>query len=170
MLDNLNELIEINLKLLYESPDKQVWKTELIDENGDKVDDHNRFAKILEEKRLVNIDRVQGFLCNLTQFGNDVFIDGGWIKYLESEKLKLEKIESKEFLEVENLKLQKESAEHSKTLRQKEDEIRNLTIHNLTLQNRQLRMYVLYSIISFISGAVLTNLKDILDLWKILTQ
>jgi hypothetical protein len=89
---------------------------------------------------------------------------------------KLNKIESennnniKANLEIENLKLQKESAEYSKTLRKKEVEIRELTSSNLILQNKQLRRYILYSIISFISGAVLTNLKDILDLWKILIQ
>jgi hypothetical protein len=47
-------------------------------------------------------------------------------------------------------------------------EIQRLTIENLQLQNRQLKRTVLYSIICFIMGGIVTNLKDILILLKIL--
>jgi hypothetical protein len=47
-------------------------------------------------------------------------------------------------------------------------EIQRLTIENLQLQNRQLKRTVLYSIIGFIMGGIVTNLKDILILLKIL--
>lgn len=154
MLDNLNELIEINLKLLYESPNKQLWRTQLIDENGNSIDDSNRFARILDEKGIVELEKGKGYRCNLTEFGNDIFINGGWVKYLETEKLKLDNAESKDFLEVENLKLQKESAEHSKTLRQKEDEIRNLTRDNLRLGNWDIRFRWYIAIAGFIFGFV----------------
>lgn len=45
-----------------------------------------------------------------------------------------------------------------------ETEIQRLTIINLKLENRQLRLFVIYSIISFIAGGIITNLKDILIL------
>ena len=170
MFENIDDLIELNLKLLAESITQSVFKHSFLDENGNNLKKSEIFAKILEDKRLITFEPKQRFRCDLTEFGRDIIINGGWFKYLDSEKLKLEKAESKEVLEVENLKLQKESIEYSKTLRKKEDEIIKLTSENLILQNRQLRMYVLYSVLSFISGAVLTNLKDILNLWKILTQ
>ena len=47
-------------------------------------------------------------------------------------------------------------------------EIQRLTIENLQLQNKQLNRTVLYSIIGFVMGGIVTNLKDILTLMKIL--
>jgi VIT1/CCC1 family predicted Fe2+/Mn2+ transporter len=47
-------------------------------------------------------------------------------------------------------------------------EIQRLTIENLQLKNKQLKRTVLYSIIGFIMGAIVTNLKNILILLKIL--
>jgi hypothetical protein len=61
---------------------------------------------------------------------------------------------------VEYLKL-KDSKENS------ELEIQRLTVENLRLRNKQLKRTVLYSIIGFIMGAIITNLKDILILLKI---
>lgn len=48
----------------------------------------------------------------------------------------------------------------------------NLELQNeiLTLQRKHLNRYVLYSIISFIIGAILTNVKDILILWNTMNQ
>lgn len=45
--------------------------------------------------------------------------------------------------------------------------ISELTIKNLELQNMQLKRYVLYSVIGFFVGAIVTNLKDILTLLNI---
>jgi hypothetical protein len=170
MFENLNELIEVNLNLLCETKNKSIMRLDFKDEKGKSIRNSDRLATILDEKGLVDLEKVKGFRCDLTEFGHAVFKNGGWLKHLESENLKSEKAESKDVLEFENLKLQNESSEYAKTLRQKEEEIRELTSSNLILQNRQLRRYVLYSSISFILGAILTNLKDISDQWKILTQ
>ena len=51
-----------------------------------------------------------------------------------------------------------------------EIKIKELTIKNLELENKQLKRYVLYSIISFIAGAIITNLKDILNLLNLTNQ
>lgn len=141
-------------------------------DDNDGFDDSEyakNFIFMLNELNLIKVESKNSDIVTLTNFGYEVIKKNGWIKYSEIETLKLNNAESKGFLEVENLKLQKESAEHSITLRQKDDEIKSLTIENLILQNRQLKRYVLYSSVSFILGAVLTNLKDILDLWKIMT-
>lgn len=48
-----------------------------------------------------------------------------------------------------------------------EEEIRSLTSKNLQLQNKQLKRVVLYSIISFVAGAIVSNLKEILVLLNV---
>jgi hypothetical protein len=97
---------------------------------------------------------------NLTKKGFEIQKKGGWLKYLESEKLKSEKAELKGVLEFENLKLQKESSEYIKSLRQKEEEIRNLTRDNLRLGNWDIRFRWYIAIISFIIGFIIKYLID----------
>jgi hypothetical protein len=65
-------------------------------------------------------------------------------------------------LGIEKYLSKKDSEENS------ELEIQRLTIENLKLQNKQLKRTVLYSIIGFIMGGIITNLKDILILLKII--
>jgi len=91
----------------------------------------------------------------LTKKGFEIQKNGGWLKYLEFEKLKAEKAESKVVIEFENLKLQKESSEYAKSLRQKEDEIRNLTRNNLRLGNWDIRFRWYIAVISFIIGFII---------------
>jgi hypothetical protein len=64
-------------------------------------------------------------------------------------------------LTIQNLKLQNEMLNYQYSEKDKQSEIDNLTIENLRLQNRQLKWYIIFSILSFISGAILTNIKDI---------
>ena len=58
-----------------------------------------------------------------------------------------------------NEKYKKEAKMESSEL-----EIQRLTIENLKLQNKQLKRTLLYSIIGFIAGAIVTNIKEILTL------
>ncbi|CAM4006806.1 hypothetical protein FLSI110296_08845 [Flavobacterium sinopsychrotolerans] len=41
--------------------------------------------------------------------------------------------------------------------------IKELTAINLNLQNKQLKRYILYSVISFVLGAISTNIEEILN-------
>ena len=41
--------------------------------------------------------------------------------------------------------------------------IKELTAINLNLQNKQLKRYILYSVISFVLGAISTNIKEVLN-------
>lgn len=65
---------------------------------------------------------------------------------------------------VEQNKLSELELEKDKERQGLKDEIDRLTIVNLELQNKQMKRYVIYSIISFILGGLLTNVKDILQL------
>ena len=51
-----------------------------------------------------------------------------------------------------------------------ENRIRELTIENLQLQNKNIKRQVLFLVASFVIGAITTNLKDILFLLKITPQ
>ena len=58
-------------------------------------------------------------------------------------------------LELDNLKLQKEAAEYQQSIRNKEDEIRNLTRDNLRLGNWDIRFRWYIAVISFIIGFII---------------
>ncbi|MBG6110607.1 hypothetical protein IWX84_001486 [Flavobacterium sp. CG_9.10] len=169
---NFNELIDFNIN--------QLNKTSVVY----KLEFRGLDQKILCEEiclalfnKLVSeslIDEDYNGKIYLLSKALEIINYGGWIKYLtEAEKhtrVITEKNNIKESLEIKNLKLQNENFEYSKTLRIKEDEIRTLTGFNLKLQNRQLARYIFYSIFSFISGVLLTNLTHVLDLFRKLTQ
>jgi hypothetical protein len=160
MFENLNELIELNLKLLNESPNKKLFRTDFKNEKGYSLKDSERLAKILDEKGLVYLESKNNEKCELTEFGHTVFKNGGWLKYLEYEKLKSEKAESKGVLEYENLKLQKETAEYQKSIRNKEDQIRNLTRDNLRLGNWDIRFRWWIAVGGFVSGFIIKYFID----------
>lgn len=65
-------------------------------------------------------------LLKLCDSGLEVQDYGGWLEYLKQQSDTNEYLIEKERLEFENLRLQKESLEHSKTIRDQVDRIRNL--------------------------------------------
>lgn len=96
------------------------------------------------------VDFVKLYGCN-----NDIFIainKDGWFKLTDKGKDILNKggIENfnKKIEKTENLEIK----------------IKELTVKNLELENKHFKRYVLYSIISFVIGALVTNIKDILIL------
>jgi flagellar motility protein MotE (MotC chaperone) len=101
------------------------------------------FNKIIDDLKVskrevinaVDLSEIKGLLefsgnnhiaAKLTLFGSEIVKNGGWLKYIESEKVKKEKTESKESLDNELKILQKESLEYQKTIREQSDRIRNL--------------------------------------------
>jgi hypothetical protein len=86
MLDNLDELIELNLKLLYNAPNMYMWRIDFRNEKGQKLQDSLRFAKILAKEGLIDLEPGKMYRCELTKFGRDIVIGDGWIKNLEMEK------------------------------------------------------------------------------------
>lgn len=96
----------------------------------------------------------------LTRKGFEIQKNGGWLIHLENEKIKAEKAESKINLETENLKLQKEVFEYQKSIRNKEDQIRNLTKDNLRLGNWDIRFRWYIAIGGFIFGFITKYFMD----------
>ena len=96
MLENLDELIEINLKLLNEAPNKSMFRIYFVDEKGKRISRTATFSEILEEKGLIKLEKSKGYRCDLTEFGHEVFVNGGWKKYLENDKEKSKIIAEKD--------------------------------------------------------------------------
>lgn len=169
MINKIDDLIENNLNLLYKIPKQSMFYLEMIDETGNHFDrvSGKRFTDILINHGLITRDNER---CDLTLKGAKICNTGGWKKFAQtleaSEKDDHQQKEYKSQLEIKNLELLNENAEYVKSIRAKEENIRLLTEENLLLQNRQLRRYILYSIIAFLAGAFLTNIKY---LWNLIS-
>ncbi|WP_269224123.1 MULTISPECIES: hypothetical protein [Flavobacterium] len=84
MLENIDEIIEVNLKLLYLSKSQFMMRINFKDECGFNLKNSKVFAEILDKKGLVVLEKEQEFRCDLTEFGKQIYESGGWIKYLET--------------------------------------------------------------------------------------
>jgi len=159
---NTDELIDFNLRLLQADRDIRPLEFRGLD---NKILERNVseavFAKMVKEN-LINTDNY--YRASLTTDAYDILNYGGWLKYQNDTRIEKANQESRnqqiQDLELKNFELQKESLEYAKTVRAQDEQIRKLTLRNL-------KRYILFSIISFISGAVLTNIKDIIKLFLV---
>ena len=86
----IHELIEVNLNLLFSSENKTLMFSQFKDKNGNKFPEYFEFLKIMERQNLIEIALENGLTtCNLTQFGQIICENGGWINRLE--KIETEK-------------------------------------------------------------------------------
>lgn len=84
MFDNIDELIEVNLKLLYTSKSQYMMRINFKDEYGFNLKNSKAFADILVKKGIVLLEANQGFRCDLTDLGRQIYQNGGWMKYKET--------------------------------------------------------------------------------------
>lgn len=84
MFENIDELIEVNLKLLFTSKSQFMMRINFKDEYGFNLKNSKVFAEILEHKGLIVLEKTQGFRCDLTDTGRQIYVSGGWIKYRQS--------------------------------------------------------------------------------------
>jgi hypothetical protein len=159
---NFNELIEFNVNLI--NNDEDVRKLELkgLDKKTLSESKCLTLFDILISESLIDTDKY-GRIYLLSR-AYDVINYGGWNKYIkDSEKEKTELINRKyvkEKLEIDNLKLQKEASEYQKSIRIKEDQIRNLTSDNLRLDNWDIRFRWLIAVITFLAGFIVKYFMD----------
>jgi hypothetical protein len=96
MNNRYNILTDINLKLLHQEESKKMYESEFVNEEGDKIKSWDMqtelLAEYMESKGLIALN---GEMCHLSNFGEEVSINKGWIKYLESKKKETEKLEIK---------------------------------------------------------------------------
>lgn len=84
MFENIDELIEVNLKLLYASKSQFMMRINFKDEFGFNLKNSKVFAEVLNNKGLVTLEETQGFRCDLTELGKQIYENGGWNKYIRS--------------------------------------------------------------------------------------
>ena len=163
-MNTIDVIIDKNLRYIYEALDHVLFVDKLEDHEGERMTlyEAQKIADYLVVEGLITRDEER---CDISRFGIQVSEIGGWIEY---QKLQLESASTKEKsdsfkneLEIENLKLQNRILEYENDITEKKKKIDNLTIKNLKLQNKQMRNYVLFSLISIIIGAVLSNLFGI---------
>ncbi|MEO8255321.1 MAG: hypothetical protein ABI554_13150 [Flavobacterium sp.] len=84
MFENINELLQVNLKQLYTSKTKFMIRMNFKDEYGFNLKNSKAFAEILVNKGLVLMECPKGFQCELTDLGKQIYENGGWNKYLQN--------------------------------------------------------------------------------------
>lgn len=115
-----------------------------------EIKDYIKEHDIIRSKKL---DFDYNALVYITQNGRNILKFKNWEEY------------------IENISNNKNSEFQKEKVRQDlRDEIDRLTKVNLELQNKQMKRYVVYSIIAFILGAIITNVKDILILLNLMIQ
>jgi hypothetical protein len=125
-MENINELIEHNLNFIKNKSNSRIRRLELKNTNDKtlSVEECISLHKILIEKNLLFESEHKDLF--LTGISEEIILNGGWLKQLNSENQKSENAELKERLDKELKILQKESLEYQKTIREQSDRIRNL--------------------------------------------
>ncbi|KDN55996.1 hypothetical protein [Flavobacterium seoulense] len=95
MFYHINEIIDLNLELLFLSKNHSLKFSEFKDKDGKKLGKITEFFQLMEKKNLIKIEHNK---CNLTEFGKKIAENGGWFEHLkkkkENEKTNLEETES----------------------------------------------------------------------------
>jgi hypothetical protein len=115
---------------------------DFIEKDKEKVFITGQFVKDKDDKEYDNIDEIKDYMqsnglvriveirWHPTEKARDISKEGGWLKHLDKLKqthlLQQAKLDSKDQLETEILKLQKDSLEYQLTIREQQDRIRNL--------------------------------------------
>ncbi len=153
------EVIALKIIEFMKSNNGYIYRTQL-----------NNFIKYGEEQiMIVNYLDQNGGLGLIKSKSNDVYYltpkGNQFTNFEDLEKLS-KKVDEREELEVKNIRLENENLEYQKSIRGLSKDISDLTKTNLELQNKHLKKYILYSILGFIVGVLVTNWKEIIILYS----
>ncbi|CAM4356354.1 hypothetical protein [Gillisia limnaea] len=164
MVSRINELIDTNLNIICKTKKQEMFASNFVDIEGDRIYSKFESEKFADEMQSRDLIYRINELCVVTEFGYEVFMKGGWLKHLADQKSYKSELElnrqEREKLEIENLKFQNEHSEYQKSIRDKEDQIRNLTKDNLRLGNWDIRFRWIIAIITFITGFLISYLIE----------
>lgn len=113
---------------------------------------------------LIEVGVISENKCNSEIRGNSI----RFLKtkgFLKANVKKTQYIPTSEIYEIKKTGIEKYLKEESQ-VEELDLEIKKLTAINLNLQNKQLKRYILYSVISFVLGAILTNLEVVLKFFN----
>jgi hypothetical protein len=86
MITQINILIEVNLKLLYNSKGNSLNLKDFKDDIGNKFQEAETFARIMQKKELITPNLKEEFCYKLTEIGKQVYENGGWLEHLKNQK------------------------------------------------------------------------------------
>lgn len=86
MITLINVLIDVNLNLLYNSRSNSLNLKDFKDNFGNKLQDSETFARIMQKKELITPNLNEESCYILTKIGKQVYENGGWLEYLKSQK------------------------------------------------------------------------------------
>lgn len=86
MITRINVLINVNLKLLYNSKSNSLNLKDFKDDFGNKFQESETFARIMQKKELITPNLNKEFCYKLTNKGKQVYENGGWLEHLKNQK------------------------------------------------------------------------------------
>jgi hypothetical protein len=86
MITRINVLINVNLKLLYNSKSNSLNLKDFKDDFGNKFQDSETFARIMQKKELITPNLNEESCYILTKIGKQVYENGGWLEHLKNLK------------------------------------------------------------------------------------
>ena len=85
MIDLINQLIAINLQLFHTAEHNQLKLKDFRDCEGRQISGAKLLADIMLNKELIQPSATEKNTYQLTEFGNNISLFGGWEKHLENE-------------------------------------------------------------------------------------
>ncbi|MBA4133708.1 MAG: hypothetical protein C0525_03180 [Flavobacterium sp.] len=99
MIDLINQLIAINLQLFHSAEHNQLQLKDFRDCEGRQISGAKLLADIMLNKELIQPSATEKNTYQLTEFGNNISLFGGWEKHLENES-KLQAVLQKETIQI----------------------------------------------------------------------
>lgn len=99
MIDLINQLIAINLQLFYTAENNQLQLKDFRNYEGKQISGAKLLADIMQNKELIQPSATEKNTYQLTEFGNNICLFGGWEKHLENEN-KLQAVLQKETAQI----------------------------------------------------------------------
>ena len=153
VLDEINEMGKVMFPMVHNALSHELSQ-----------DEFSEIINELKKRKLIEFDK-QCLYVEITSLGVNKLIS---LKQQKAELKRSKQLKNlKEQFELENLRLENENLQHSKSLRDKDRNISELTIKNLKLQNRQLKWNLVFIIIGFIIGFVTSNFNWILKIFGV---
>ena len=102
MFKNIDDLIELNLNLLNNTNGYYLHRQELKFLDNERFGDCFKLAELLLKKNLITLHIDS---CTLTEFGKNIYDNGGWKKYIANENAKIILFDKQKIIEFEKSKI-----------------------------------------------------------------
>ena len=98
MIKLVNDIIAVNLRILYKAENNFLNSNDFKDNNGKQLQEPKELAKIMQNKGLIIQNSNQDSVYEISEIGNETFKKGGCLEQLNTEK-------QMELLKIEQVKI-----------------------------------------------------------------